>query len=76
VGPDDPEFDTDENIIEPKSRVVHWYSGIHPKERSRTKRGWARTLQNEEEKEAPAMEDVWAAEKRRMGMQASKCTRP
>jgi len=67
--PDDPEFDIDDTVIETKSRIQHWISGLHGKERGRVRRAWMRTLQNEEESKEKEGEDMWNIEKRKLGMQ-------
>lgn len=75
VGYDDPEFDIDESIIEPKSRVHQWATGIlATKERHKIKRTWHKMLQAEEEEPKEAEDPLWAADKRGLSlpMQAGK----
>ena len=38
LGPNDPEFDTDDTRIEPKARVHSWVMGLTGKERMRVRR--------------------------------------
>ena len=65
---DDPDFDTDPQIIEPKSRVLHWASGIlTTKDRNRVKRAWTKSLQAEQE--GGIDDPIWGHDRRKFGTQ-------
>ena len=69
VGPDDPEYDVDENVIEPKSRVHQWMLGLSGKERARVRRAVMRQEQQGEE------ENVWGTDKKKLSLQSGECFR-
>lgn len=71
---DDPEYDIDDSVIEPKSRVHQWATGIlATKERHKIKRTWHKMLQAEVESPKENEDPIWAADKRSiLPMQAGK----